>query len=155
MVSTRSQGQNDDNVDVDVANRNELDALNLAHGQTSNDSIANMQVAQNENEISRLLSLQQLSLDDIHCSHDFVNNFIDANESTDMCREFFVETEQKVDEFESLTKEIIQFANTHLHTQSERLAGVKNDLRTIRLKLMKKRSSDQLCKTARPTVNDF
>ena len=96
MVSTRSQGQNDDNVDVDVANSNELDALNLAHGQTSNDSIANMQVAQNDNEISRLLSLQQLSLDDIHCSLDFVNNFFDANESTDMCREFFVETEQKV-----------------------------------------------------------
>ena len=113
-----------------------------------------MQVAQNDNEISRLLSLQQLSLDDIHCSLDFVNNCIDANESTDMCREFFVETEQKVDEFESLTKEIILLANTHLHTQSERLAGVKNDLRTIRLKLMKKRSSDQLCKTARPTVND-
>ena len=154
MVSTRSQGQNDDNVDVDVANSNELDALNLAHGQTSNDSIANMQVAQNDNEISRLLSLQQLSLDDIHCSLDFVNNCIDANESTDMCREFFVETEQKVDEFESLTKEIILLANTHLHSQSERLAEVKNDLRTIRLKVMKKRSSDQLCKTARPTVND-
>ena len=45
MVSTRSQGQNDDNVDVDVANSNELDALNLAHGQTSNDSIANMQAS--------------------------------------------------------------------------------------------------------------
>ena len=154
MVSTRSQGQNDDNVDVDVANSNELDALNLAHGQTSNDSIPNMQVAQNDNENSRLLSLQQLSLDDIHCSLDFVNNCSDANESTDMCRDFFVETEQKVDKFESLPKETILLANTHLHTQSERLAGVRNDLRTIRLKLMKKPSSDQLCKTARPTVND-
>ena len=53
-----------------------------------------------------------------------------------------------------LTKEIILLANTQLHTQSERLAGVKNDLRTIRLKVMTKRSSDQLCKTARTTVND-
>ena len=88
MVSTRSQGQNDDNVDVDVANSNELDALNLAHGQTSNDSITNMQVAQNDNEISRLLSLQQLSLDDIHCSLDFVNNCIGANESTDVSGNF-------------------------------------------------------------------
>ena len=150
MVSTRSQGQNDDNVYVDVANSNKLDALNLAHGQTSNSSLSNMQVAQN-NETSRLLSLQQLSLDEIHCSLDFVNNCIDANESTDMCQECFVETEQEVDEFESLTKEIILVANTHLHTP-EGLAGVKNDLRTVRLKLMKKRSSDQLFKTARTTV---
>ena len=103
MVLTRSQGQNDDNVDVGVANSNELDALNLAYGQTSNDSISNMQVAQNDNEISRLLSLQQLSLDEIHCSLDFVNNCIDANESTDMCREFFVETEQMVVEFERVS----------------------------------------------------
>ena len=90
------------------------------------------------------MSLQQLGLDEIQCSLQFANNCIETGEAVELCQEFFEEAQQKIVDFESLTKQIILHSKSHLNRQSTLLSGVKNDLRSLRLKIMKKRASDQL-----------
>ena len=130
--------------DDDVENSNEANELHAANGQSSSDSFSHSQLEQNDDEIQQLLSLQQLGLDEIQCSLQFANNCIETGEAVELCQEFFEEALQKIVDFESLTKQIILHSKSHLNRQTTQLSGVKNDLRSLRLKIMKKRASDQL-----------
>ena len=146
MVKKRNKGQNEATVadDDDVENGTEANELHAANGQSSSDSFSHSQLDQTDDELQQLLSLQQLGLDEIQCSLQFANNCIETGEAVELCQEFFEEAQQKIVDFESLTKQIILHSKSHLNRQSTQLSGVKNDLRSLRLKIMKKRASDQL-----------
>ena len=146
MVKKRNKGQNEATVadDDDVENGTEANELHAANGQSSSDSFSHSQLDQTDDELQQLLSLQQLGLDEVQCSLQFANNCIETGEAVELCQEFFEEAQQKIVDFESLTKQIILHSKSHLNRQSTQLSGVKNDLRSFRLKIMKKRASDQL-----------
>ena len=129
---------------VDVENVNEANEITEANGQSSSNSFSHSQVEQTRNELQQILSLQQLGLDEIQCSLQFANNCIEIGESAGLCQEFFEKAQQKIVDFESLTKQIILHLKSHLNRQPTQLSGVKIDLRSLRLKIMKKRASDQL-----------
>ena len=131
--------------DDDVENSNEANELHAANWQSSKDSFSHSQLEQTDDELQQLLSLQQLGLDEIQFSLQFANNCIETGEAVELCQEFFEEARQsKIVDFESLTKQTILHSKSHLNRQSTQLSRVKNDLRSLRLKIMKKRASDQL-----------
>ena len=116
--------------DDGVENSSEANELHAANGQSSNNSFSHSQLEQTDDELQQLLSLQQLGFDEIQCSLQFANNCIETGEAVELCQEFFEEVQQKIVDFEFLTKQIILHSKSHLNRQSAVLQ-VSSSLRFI------------------------
>ena len=130
MVKKRNKSQNEATVtdDDDVENSSEANELHAANGQSSSNSFSQSQLEQTDDELQQLLSLQQLGFDEIKCSLQFANNCIETGEAVELSQEFFEDVQQKIVDFEILTKQKILHSKSHLNSQSTQLSGVKNDL---------------------------
>ena len=130
MVNKRNKSQNEATVadDDDVENSSEANELHAANGQSSSNSFSQSQLEQTDDELQQLLSLQHLGFDEIQCSLQFANNCIETGEAVELCQEFFEDVQQKIVDFEFLTKQKILHSKSHLNSQSTQLSGVKNDL---------------------------